>query len=41
MIGIAIIGVANGFPPHARSFADLKDRVRVVWAVARDRKSVV
>ncbi len=35
MIGMAIIGVANGFPPHARSFVDLKDRVRVVWAVAR------
>ncbi len=35
MMGIAIIGVANGFPPHARSLVDLKDRVRVVWAVAR------
>ncbi len=35
MIGMAIVGVANGFPPHARSFVDLKDRVRVVWAVAR------
>ena len=35
MIGMAIIGIANGFPPHARSLVDLKDRVRVVWAVAR------
>jgi predicted dehydrogenase len=35
MIGLAILGVANGFPPHARSLIDLKDRVRVVWAVAR------
>jgi predicted dehydrogenase len=35
MIGVAVVGVANGFPPHARSLIDLKDRVRVVWAVAR------
>jgi predicted dehydrogenase len=35
MIGVAVIGVANGFPPHARSLVDLRDRVRVVWAVAR------
>jgi predicted dehydrogenase len=35
MIGIAIIGVANGFPPHARSLVDLRERARVVWAVAR------
>ena len=35
MIGVAIIGVANGFPPHARSLVDLQKRVRVVWAVAR------
>ena len=35
MIGVAIIGVANGFPPHARSLVDLRERARVVWAVAR------
>ena len=35
MIGVAVIGVANGFPPHARSLTDLRDRVRVVGAVAR------
>ena len=35
MIGVAIIGVANGFPPHARSLVDLRERVRVAWAVAR------
>jgi predicted dehydrogenase len=35
MIGVAVVGVANGFPPHARSLVDLKDRARVVWAVAR------
>jgi predicted dehydrogenase len=35
MIGMAVLGVANGFPPHARSLVDLKDRVRVVWAAAR------
>lgn len=35
MIGVAIIGVANGFPPHARSLVDLAGRVRVVHAVAR------
>jgi len=39
MIGLAILGVANGFPPHARSLVDLRDRVRVVWAAARsDRR---
>jgi predicted dehydrogenase len=35
MIGIAVIGVANGFEAHAKSLVDLKDRARVVWAAAR------
>ena len=35
MIGIAIIGLGNALEPHAKSLADLADRVRVVWAAAR------
>ncbi|MEO9188715.1 MAG: Gfo/Idh/MocA family oxidoreductase [Acetobacteraceae bacterium] len=36
MIGLAVIGLGNALIPHARAIADLPDRVRVVWAVARD-----
>jgi predicted dehydrogenase len=35
MIGVAVIGLGNGFGPHAKSLVDLAGRVRVVWAAAR------
>ena len=34
MIGVAIVGLGNALQPHARALLDLKDRVRVVWAMA-------
>jgi predicted dehydrogenase len=34
VIGVAVIGLGAGFPPHAKSLLDLKDRARVVWAAA-------
>ncbi|MGA9866126.1 MAG: Gfo/Idh/MocA family oxidoreductase, partial [Acetobacteraceae bacterium] len=37
MIGLAIIGLGNALVPHARAIADLSERCRVVWAVARER----
>src|ERR1019366_6187145 len=36
MIGVSVIGLGNGFPPHAQGLLDLKHRVRVVRAAARD-----
>ena len=36
MIGLAVIGLGNALVPHARAIADLSDRCRVVWAVARE-----
>jgi predicted dehydrogenase len=36
MIGVAVIGLGNAFVPHAKSLADLADRVRVVWLASRD-----
>ncbi len=36
MIGIAVIGLGNALSPHAKSLADLRDRARVVWGVARN-----
>ena len=36
MIGIAVIGLGAALSPHAKALLDLKDRVRVVHAVARD-----
>jgi len=38
VIGVAVIGLGNAFVPHAKSLADLADRVRVVWLVARDSR---
>ena len=35
MIGVAVIGLGAAPGPHARSLLELKDRVRVVHAVAR------
>ena len=35
MIGIAVIGLGAALGPHGKSLVDLKDRVRVVHAVAR------
>ena len=37
MIGLAVIGLGNALVPHARAIADLSDRCRVVWAVAREQ----
>jgi predicted dehydrogenase len=36
MIGVAIIGLGNALEPHAKALLELKDRVRVVWAAARN-----
>ncbi len=35
MIGLAVIGLGAALGPHGKSLVDLKDRVRVVHAVAR------
>jgi len=35
MIGLAVIGLGNAVEPHAKSLHDLRDRVRVMWAVGR------
>ena len=35
MIGIAVIGLGAALSPHGKSLVDLKDRARVVHAVAR------
>ncbi len=36
MIGLAVIGLGNALAPHAKALLDLRDRVRVVHAVARN-----
>jgi predicted dehydrogenase len=36
LIGVAIIGLGNALAPHAKALLELKDRVRVVHAVARN-----
>jgi predicted dehydrogenase len=36
VIGLTVIGLGNALAPHAKSLVDLKDRVRVVHAVARN-----
>lgn len=38
MTGVAVIGLGNAFAPHARSLVDLKNRVRVIWAVSRTER---
>ena len=36
MIGIAVIGLGNALAPHAKALLELRDRARVVRAVARN-----
>ena len=39
MIGIAVIGLGAALAPHARGLAELKDRARVIHAVARNAEA--